>query len=126
MQRIHLHVFKGKDMNIVQMVTIFKALMQGPASRLDLSERTGVPPKTVGKLLTELKNQKMIYVIDYTNENDGRNRVKLYALGDGEDAQPKDTQPQEVRSRRSYMKKVQSKNSFTPMTTFVGGKSLWQ
>ena len=112
-------------MNIVQMVTVFKALMQGPASRFDLAERTGTPPKTVGKLLTELKAQKMVYVIDYSSSADGRNRVKLYALGDGEDAQPKDTQPQEVRSRRSYIKKVQAKNSFTPMTTFVGGKSLW-
>jgi len=112
-------------MNAKQVVQLFKALMQGPASRVDLAERTGVQPKTIGRLLTELKDQKMVYVIDYSNSADGRNRVKLYALGDGEDAQPKDTQPQEVRSRRSYMKKVQSKNSFTPMTTFAGGKSLW-
>jgi len=113
-------------MNIVQMVTVFKTLMQGPASRLDLSERTGVPPKTVGKLLTELKAQKMIYVIDYTNESDGRNRVKLYTFGDGEDAQPKSSQPQEVRSRRSYAKKVRAIKDAKIKTTFVGGVSLWQ
>ena len=113
-------------MNIVQMVTIFKALMQGPASRLDLSERTGVPPKTVGKLLTELKAQKMIYVIDYTNEADGRNRVKIYALGQGEDAMPKSSQPQQVRSRRSYVRKVAAQKQANIRTTFVGGKSLWQ
>lgn len=113
-------------MNIVQMVTVFKALMQGPASRFDLAERTGTPPKTVGKLLTELKNQKMIYVIDYTNETDGRNRVKLYTFGDGEDAQPKQSQPQEVRSRRSYVKKVRAIKDANVKTTFAGGKSLWQ
>ena len=113
-------------MNIVQMVQVFKALMQGPASRLDLAERTGVPPKTVGKLLTELKSQKMIYVVDYSNEADGRNRVKLYTFGDGEDALPKLTQPQEDRSRKSYLKKVALRRQAAIKTTFVGGKGLWQ
>jgi hypothetical protein len=113
-------------MNIVQMVQVFKALMQGPASRLDLAARTGVPPKTVGKLLTELKRQKMIYVVDYSNEADGRNRVKLYTFGDGEDAQPKSTQPQEERSRKSYLKKVAVMKQAKIKTTFVGGKGLWQ
>lgn len=113
-------------MNIVQMVTVFKALMQGPASRLDLAERTKVPPKTVGKLLTELKAQKMIYVIDYSNESDGRNRVKLYTFGDGEDAQPRQSQPQQERSRKSHAKKVLAIKSAQIKTTFVGGKSLWQ
>ena len=112
-------------MNIVQMVTVFKALMQGPASRLDLAARTDVPPKTVGKLLTELKRQKMIYVVGYSNEVDGRNRVKLYTFGEGEDAQPKHSQPLRDRSRKSYLKKVAAANAFTPMTTFVGGKGLW-
>ena len=113
-------------MNIVQMVTVFKALMQGPASRLDLSERTGAPPKTVGKLLVELKRQKMIYVIGYTNEADGRNRVKLYTFGDHEDAQPRQSQPQQERSRKSYVKKVRAIEAANIKTTFVGGVSLWQ
>lgn len=113
-------------MNIVQMVTVFKALMQGPASRFDLAERTGTPPKTVGKLLVELKRQKMIYVIDYTNESDGRNRVKLYTFGDGEDAQPRQSQPQQERSRKSYAKKVRAIKDAKIKTTFVGGVSLWQ
>lgn len=113
-------------MNIAHMVTVFKALMQGPASRFDLAERTGVQPKTVGKLLTELKAQKMIYIIGYTNETDGRNRVKLYTFGDGEDAQPRQSQPQEERSRRSYVKKVRAIKTARIKTTFIGGKSLWQ
>ena len=113
-------------MNIVQMVQVFKALMQGPASRLDLAERTGVNPKTVGKLLVELKAQRMIYVVDYSNEADGRNRVKLYTFGDGEDALPKLTQPQEERSRKSYLKKVAVRRQAAVKTTFVGGKGLWQ
>lgn len=113
-------------MNIVQMVAVFKALMQGPASRFDLAERTGTPPKTVGKLLTELKAQKMIYIIGYTNESDGRNRVKLYTFGDGEDAQAVRAQPQEVRSRRSYVKKVRAVKTANIKTTFAGGKPLWQ
>lgn len=113
-------------MNVVQMVTVFKALMQGPASRLDLSERTGTPPKTVGKLLVELKRQKMIYVIGYTNESDGRNRVKLYTFGDHEDAQPVRATSQEERSRRSYVKKVRSAEDANIKTTFAGGVSPWQ
>lgn len=113
-------------MNIAHMVAVFKALMQGPASRFDLAERTGATPKAVGRMLTELKAQKMIYIIGYTNETDGRNRVKIYSLGDGEDAQPRQSQPQEERSRRSYVKKVRAIKNARIKTTFAGGKSLWQ
>lgn len=112
-------------MNIEQAVQVFKALMEGPASRQGLADKTGATPKAVGRMLTELKKQKMIYVIDYSNATDGRNRVKIYSFGDGEDAQPRKTQSQEDRSRRSYLKKKSIRNAFTPKTTFVGG-SLWQ
>lgn len=112
-------------MNAAQVVQVFKCLLEAPHSRMGLAERTGATPKMVGRLLTEMKAEGMIYVISYSNERDGRNRVKLYVFGDGEDAQPKETQPQKDRSRKSYLKKVQAKNAFTPMTTFVGGKSLW-
>ena len=112
-------------MNIEQAVQVFKALMDGPASRQGLADKTGATPKAVGRMLTELKKQKMIYVIDYKNATDGRNRVKIYSFGDGEDAQPRKTQSQEDRSRRSYLKKKAIRNTFTPKTTFVGG-SLWQ
>lgn len=113
-------------MNIAQMVQVYKCLLQGPASRIELAERSGATPKAVGRMLTELKKQKMIYVIDYKNATDGRNRVKIYSFGDGEDAQPKQSQTQEDRSRRSYLKKKAIRHNFTPLTTFIGGKSLWQ
>jgi hypothetical protein len=66
----------------------------------------------------------MIYVIGYTNESDGRNRVKVYALGDGEDALPGRVTTQEERSRKSYAKKKEK--TYIPKTTFVGGVGLWQ
>lgn len=113
-------------MNAEQVVCILKALMTAPASRLDLAQKANVTAKAVGKLLVEMKAHKMIYVIGYTNQIDGRNRVKLYVFGDGEDAQPKQSQSQEDRSKRSYAKKMLAKRAFKPMTTFVGGKSLWQ
>ena len=113
-------------MNIEQAVQVFKALMEGPASRQGLADKTGATPKAVGRMLTELKKQKMIYVIDYTNEADGRNRVKLYTFGDGEDAQPKSAQPQEVRSRRSYVKKVRAIKDANIKTTFAGDTPLWR
>jgi len=113
-------------MNIVDAVQVFKALMEGPASRLDLAKRTGATPKFVGKLLTELKAQKMIYVLQYSNETDGRNRVKVYSLGEGEDAQPLRSQSQEERSRKSYAKKMRLRKVANIKTTFVGGVSLWQ
>lgn len=113
-------------MNIEQAVHVFKTLMEGPASRQGLADKTGATPKAVGRMLTELKKQKMIYVIDYKNATDGRNRVKIYTFGDGEDAKPKQSQSQEDRSRRSYLKKKAMRYNFTPLTTFVGGKSLWQ
>ena len=112
-------------MNIEQAVHVFKTLMEGPASRQGLADKTGATPKAVGRMLTELKKQKMIYVIDYTNESDGRNRVKLYVFGDGEDAQPRQSQPQQERSRRSYVKKVMAVKNARIKTTFIGGVSLW-
>lgn len=113
-------------MNIGQAVQVFKALMDGPASRLDLADKTGATPKFVGKVLTELKAQKMIYVLQYSNETDGRNRVKVYSFGDGEDAQPLRSQSQEARSRKSYAKKMRLRKAAKIRTTFVGGVSLWQ
>ena len=113
-------------MNTKQTVQALKALMEGRTSRLELAELTGANPKSIGRLLTELKTQKMIYVIDYSNETDGRNRVKIYTFGDGEDAKPRTSQSQEARSRKSYAKKVQAIKAARIKTTFVGGVSLWQ
>lgn len=113
-------------MNIAQTVQILKALMQGPASRIELASRVGLHPKSIGRVLTELKAQKMIYVIDYSNTSDGRNRVKIYSFGEGEDAQPKSTQSQEDRSRKCYLKKLAAQHRSAIKTTFVGGKGLWQ
>ena len=109
-----------------QTVQVFKTLMEGRASRLELAELTGANPKSIGRLLAELKAQKMIYVIDYSNETDGRNRVKIYALGDYEDAQPVRSKSQEERSRKSYTKKVQAIKAARIKTTFAGGVSPWQ
>jgi len=113
-------------MNDKQAVQVFKALMEGRASRLELARLTGANPKSVGRLLAELKAQKMIYVIDYSDETDGRNRVKIYTCGDEEDAQPVRAKSQEERSRKSYAKKMRAIKTARIKTTFVGEKSLWQ
>lgn len=109
-------------MNAAQVVQVFKCLLEAPHSRMGLAERTGATPKMVGRLLTEMKAKGMIYVISYSNERDGRNRVKIYTLGDGEDAQPLSAVPQEQRSRKSYLKKKAILNQ--PKTKLMW--SLWQ
>jgi transcription initiation factor IIE alpha subunit len=111
-------------MNDKQAVQVFKTLMEGRASRLELAELVGANPKSVGRLLTEMKAQKMIYVIDYSNATDGRNRVKIYAIGDYEDAQPVQSKSQEERSRKSYIKKKAARNTYTPKTKLIW--NLWQ
>ena len=113
-------------MSIKQTVQIFGLLMQGPHSRIELAHRSESTPKFAGKVLQELKAQKMIYVIGYSNETDGRNRVKIYSMGYGVDAEPKRSQTQEARSRRSYAKKVAVRKQTNIKTTFAGGVSLWQ
>jgi hypothetical protein len=113
-------------MSIQQAVQVFSVLMQGSFSRVELARRADVTPKFAGRLLQTMKKQKMVYVIDYSNETDGRNRVKIYAMGDGVDADPKPTQSQEARSRKSYLRKVTAKKQSNIKTTFVGGKGLWQ
>jgi DNA-binding IclR family transcriptional regulator len=113
-------------MSIQQAVQVFNVLMQGSFSRAELARRADVNPKFAGRVLQMMKEQKMIYVIDYSNETDGRNRVKIYALGSGVDAEPKRTQSQEARSRKSYLRKVAAQKQANVKTTFVGGKGLWQ
>jgi hypothetical protein len=100
--------------------------MQGSFSRLELAKRSGACPKTVGRVLQEMKAQGLVYVIAYTNATDGRNRVKLYTIGNGEDAEPKSSQSQQDRSRKNYLKKLAAQNQTEIKTTFVGGKGLWQ
>ena len=113
-------------MTMKKTVAVFAELLKGPSTRLDLADKTDSNPKAVGRILNEMKALKMIYVIDYTNDNDGRNRLKVYAMGQGEDAQPKRSKSQEERSRKSYLRKVQRKKAAAVKTTFVGGVSLWQ
>jgi len=111
-------------MNIKQSVSLFKALLEGPLSRNDLARKTNTCPKSAGRMIAEMKAQGLIYVICYTHESDGRNRVKVYALGGGEDAKPERVTTQEERSRKSYLKKKEK--AYTPKTKFIGGVSLWQ
>jgi hypothetical protein len=111
-------------MNITQSVSLFKALLEGPLSRNNLARKTNTCPRSVGRMLAEMKAQGMIYVIGYSNESDGRNRVKVYALGEGEDAKPERVTTQEERSRKCYVKKREK--AYTPKTKFIGGVSLWQ
>lgn len=112
-------------MNITEAVQVFKALLEGQHSRIDLARIAQCNPKTVGRLLNEMRAQEMIYVAAYSDQTDGRNRVKIYALGQGEDAQPRSSQPQAVRSRKSYVKKVQARKIAKIKTTFVKGVPLW-
>ena len=114
-------------MSIKQTVQVLGLLLQGSFSRVELARRIDMNPKFVGRVLQEMKAQKLVYVIAYTNESDGRNRVKIYALGDGEDAVPAASRPQRDRSRKSYLKKLkEAQGTATIKTTFVGNKGLWQ
>jgi len=113
-------------MKTEEAVQVFKALLQGPHSRIELARKAQCNPKAVGKMLVEMKAQELIYIIAYSDQTDGRNRVKIYALGQGEDAEPRSTQPQQVRSRRNYARKVAAQKQANIKTTFIGGKSLWQ
>lgn len=113
-------------MTMKKTVALFAELLKGPSTRFDLALKTDSNPKAVGRILNEMKAHKMIYVIDYTNDGDGRNRLKVYAMGQGEDAQPKRSKSQEERSRKSYLKKMQRKKAAAVKTTFAGGVRLWQ
>jgi hypothetical protein len=112
-------------MTMKKTVAVFAELLKGPATRYDLADKTASNPKSVGRILNEMKAQKMIYVIGYTPDGDGRNRLKVYSMGDGEDAKPIRAITQEQRSRKSYMRKLQRQKAREIKTTFVGGKGLW-
>ena len=112
-------------MTMKKTVAVFAELLKGPATRLNLALKTDSNPKSVGRILNEMKALKMIYVIGYTPDGDGRNRLKVYSMGDGEDAKPIRPTEQEQRSRKSYLRKVQRQKARAVKTTFVGGKSLW-
>jgi hypothetical protein len=119
------HSSKEQSMTMKKTVAVFAELLKGPATRYDLADKTASNPKSVGRILNEMKAHKMIYVIGYTPDGDGRNRLKVYSMGDGEDAKPLRVTTQEQRSRKSYLKKVQRQKARAIKTTFVGGKGLW-
>jgi hypothetical protein len=112
-------------MTMKKTIAVFAELLEGPATRHDLALKTESNPKVVGRILNEMKARKMIYVSGYTPERDGRNRVKVYAMGNEEDAKPIRAVTQEQRSRRSYLRKVRREKAAAVKTTFVGGKGLW-
>jgi hypothetical protein len=112
-------------MTMKKTVAVFAELLKGPSTRYDLADKTGSNPKSVGRILNEMKAHKMIYVIGYTPDGDGRNRLKVYSMGDGEDAKPIRVTTQEQRSRKSYLRKVQKQKARAVKSTFVGGVSLW-
>ncbi len=97
-------------MSMAKTVAVFKQLLNGPATRYEISRKVDMEVRCVGRILTEMRKQGMIYVISYTNDTDGRNRVKVWSLGEGEDAKPRQTQTQEARSRKSYLKKTAAKH----------------
>ena len=113
-------------MNDKQSAQMFRALMDGHASRMQLAELTGANPKSVGRLLAEMRAQKLIYISSYSTEPDGRNRVKMYTIGECEDAKPLRSKTQEERTRKSDAKKKLARQAARIKTTFVGGQSLWQ
>jgi len=113
-------------MTMKKTVAVFAELLKGPATRYDLALKTDSNPKSVGRILNEMKARKMVYVINYTSDGDGRNRLKVYSMGDGEDAKPIRATTQEQRSRKSYMRKLQRQRAREVKSTFVGGVSLWQ
>ena len=112
-------------MTMKKTVAVFAELLKGPSTRYDLADKTSSNPKAVGRILNEMKAHKMIYVIGYTPDGDGRNRLKVYSMGDGEDAKPIRAITQEQRSRKSYMRKLQRQKARAVKSTFVGGASLW-
>jgi len=112
-------------MTMKKTVAVFAELLKGPCTRYDLADKTGSAPKSVGRILNEMKARKMIYIIGYTPDGDGRKRLKVYSMGDGEDAKPLRVTTQEQRNRKSYLRKVQRQKARAIKTTFVGGVSLW-
>ncbi len=110
-------------MSMVKTVAVLKELLNGPATRYEISRKVDFEVRCVGRILTEMRKQGMIYVISYTNETDGRNRVKVWSLGEGEDAKPRQPQSQQERSRKSYLKKTAAKH--IPLTVWRRSIS-WQ
>ena len=65
-------------MTMKKTVAVFAELLKGPSTRLDLADKTDSNPKAVGRILNEMKALKMIYVIDYTNDNDGHSPTQCH------------------------------------------------
>jgi hypothetical protein len=53
---------KEQGMTMKKTVAVFAELLKGPATRFDLAHKTDSNPKSVGRILNEMKAHKMIYV----------------------------------------------------------------
>ena len=111
--------------NHLKTARLIKALLDGPATRYELCDRADMGHKAVSLMIAALKAEKVIYVIDWQRDKGGRAQKAVYSLGDHADAPRKPTIPQQERSRKGYLRKLERLNACTVKTTFVGG-GLWQ
>lgn len=110
--------------NHLKAARLIKALIDGPATRYDLCNRADMGHKAVSLMLAALKAEGVIYIIDWERDAMGRAQKAIYSIGDGEDAPRKPTIPQQERSRKGYLKKLEREKAYIPKTSIVG--RLWQ
>lgn len=110
-----------------QVAKLMAELIKGQGTRCQLAERTGLCRDYVSRLLTALREEGCVYVIEWKKDTTGRYQQEVFTIGFGQDVPRPPRQTQRERDAKRYRKLKERKmlEQATPIRTqFVGG-SLW-
>lgn len=97
-------------------------LQRGTFSRVELAERTGLHPLTVGDYLRDLHKQGVVYVRQWDQDAQGRHTIARYTLGMSNDvAKPAAQSRFEIYQRYRARRKAREAATFVPKTVWIGG-----
>lgn len=113
---------KMAKINPVMFSKLMYLLQRGTFSRLELAERTGLHPLTVGDYTRELHKHGVIYIREWDQDSLGRWSIARYTLGMANDTvKPSALTAAQIRRKYVARKKAEAASKFVPKTVWIGG-----
>lgn len=104
-------------MNASQIVDLIDHMLTEPFTVQQLQKRSGLYIQTVRAIVKEMQGRRLIYVAGWERRNEGRIKLPIYKLGDGDD-QSKPGRISAAEATRRYKQKVRFQAQFGGYGTF--------
>jgi biotin operon repressor len=110
---------KGKPqvkLNAALFAMAIEELMTGPTTAQTIADITGMGQVTVWHLIRALRKRGVVHIDSYEADSQGRQMVRVFALGHGEDAKrPPTKRNEKTRVARQRRKAKASAGMFGPL-----------